>query len=1208
MRADEPLSDTRGISNLTICLLGALLGLAAGLFILRGFIFSPGLVEQGDLRWPYSSEVYPMHYLWDEPRQYFVVINHMLGRLVPYLFAPEAAERLFILAPFPIMGLSMFFATFKLTARRLDSPTVPLIAGTVATLFFIVNPTVAIELRHQVLLWFYAFLPLLVYVSYTAFSGISSHTRSKIVKNSIYIALLLFVMSISNWMLFFFPVLLLPFLAAFSRPYGDHLKKSILLIGLTFALFAVFCSVWLVPLALGSGSSSPSRVPTNEVLDALSGRSQMINVLTQTSFWETEFFHSIFTLQGRGLSLLWGGATLMMPILAFSSFLLRKDRLAIWLGIFALAFIFLAKGTQPPFGGLYHWLVFDSPVVSSFGWQYKVSNRWNLDVMFCYSLLIGFTASYVLGWIRASINWDRLRKGLFAAAILVFLAVPPVAAYPLLTGDLSGTMKPQELPSDYVALNQWLDEEGSDSKVMFYPEPPRWGAAKPTLALAYELRLRVFRYYWLFMDDSLLHEGTARYGELLAPWNVGHIVVRGDLLNEESEESTQEVLSALLKQEDLELVKQFGSLYVFENQAYSSHIGAASQSVVVSGGLENITSLTSLDSYDLADSPIVFLDQSEVNSDYLLGADILVSSQGNPDLHLSLLGDEYLLKPFDATHHHQPAQRWSKGSTEEFMYIHWHSYLRGELMENWQIDYGKGLVFTWAQDTLDIPFGVGDSGSYDLFVRYFRNQDGGTIRIWLDGEPLEEMETKDQVNQFVWEKVDSLKLDKGKHQLAMENLEGFNAVNLFALLPAGEIEEYELDVAISLLGDECLLKPFDATRHYSPAQRWSTVSTEEFLYVGQHPYLRGEEMENWQFDYGKGLVFTWAPDTLDVPFGVKESGSYDLFIRYFQNQNGGGIRIWLNGEPLKGMRTRYQVNGFVWEKVDSLKLDKGKHQLAIQNLLGFNAVNLFAVLPAGEVEEYEREVSDLLRDKRIIYVLEAESEFYYSEAQISQEFGAEASNGRVIELGNNSQVWQEIDILRDGNYRLAIGIKGSASVEIDNRSFPMNSTDLSLRYLDPIYLERGKHRIQISPIDTEGSSYLDVVWLYSVQEGSETLEDIFTPKERIAQVIEYEKINPTKYKVKIDASQPFMLSLSEAYDPLWVAKVDGKEYRSVPLYSVVNGFWIEQTGELEITLEYKLQRWFYYGAVISLTGLVSALGYLVWSWISERRRKAQTLH
>ena len=55
-----------------------------------------------------------------------------------------------------------------------------------------------------------------------------------------------------------------------------------------------------------------------------------------------------------------------------------------------------------------------------------------------------------------------------------------------------------------------------------------------------------------------------------------------------------------------------------------------------------------------------------------------------------------------------------------------------------------------------------------------------------------------------------------------------------------------------------------------------------------------------------------------------------------------------------------------------------------------------------------------------------------------------------------------------------------------------------------------------------------------------------------------------------------MLSFAESYDPLWEARIykNGKlvgKVRSIPVYSVINGFWINETGDLEIVIRYTPQ-------------------------------------
>jgi hypothetical protein len=113
-------------------MLGALIGLAAGLYFLRIFIFTPGVgALYYDLSWPTSQDVYPMHYLWWEMTQTPQVPQIMLAYLFIYWLPPEIGVRFLFLVIFMVMGMSMFFAMYKLTAPRHATPRVPLIASTV---------------------------------------------------------------------------------------------------------------------------------------------------------------------------------------------------------------------------------------------------------------------------------------------------------------------------------------------------------------------------------------------------------------------------------------------------------------------------------------------------------------------------------------------------------------------------------------------------------------------------------------------------------------------------------------------------------------------------------------------------------------------------------------------------------------------------------------------------------------------------------------------------------------------------------------------------------------------------------------------------------------------------------------------------------------------------------------------------------------------
>ncbi|RLC34172.1 MAG: hypothetical protein DRZ76_03185 [Candidatus Nealsonbacteria bacterium] len=94
------------------------------------------------------------------------------------------------------------------------------------------------------------------------------------------------------------------------------------------------------------------------------------------------------------------------------------------------------------------------------------------------------------------------------------------------------------------------------------------------------------------------------------------------------------------------------------------------------------------------------------------------------------------------------------------------------------------------------------------------------------------------------------------------------------------------------------------------------------------------------------------------------------------------------------------------------------------------------------------------------------------------------------------------------------------------------------------------------------------------------------------------KVNPTKYIVNVKiSSSPSLLVFVKAYDPFWEAQVykNGtlvRKIKPVPVYGVMNGFWINQTGLLEIAIEYEPQRWFYYGSVVSLLTFTWCILYL----------------
>lgn len=164
---------------------------------------------------------------------------------------------------------------------------------------------------------------------------------------------------------------------------------------------------------------------------------------------------------------------------------------------------------------------------------------------------------------------------------------------------------------------------------------------------------------------------------------------------------------------------------------------------------------------------------------------------------------------------------------------------------------------------------------------------------------------------------------------------------------------------------------------------------------------------------------------------------------------------------------------------------------------------------------------------------------------------------------------------------------------IGNSSMPnlLNVTDIGLKVFNRHYegLENYFLIKNISFIqDSENGMY-----------DSNTILDKWTQRRINQNVIsDISKIDATKYKLRINATEPYTLGFVQSYSPLWVAKVkeDGQrtfEFNSFPIYSGINGFEIDKLGQYEIEIDYKPQKWLLVGTYISISTVIGLLGYIL---------------
>lgn len=112
-----------------------------------------------------------------------------------------------------------------------------------------------------------------------------------------------------------------------------------------------------------------------------------------------------------------------------------------------------------------------------------------------------------------------------------------------------------------------------------------------------------------------------------------------------------------------------------------------------------------------------------------------------------------------------------------------------------------------------------------------------------------------------------------------------------------------------------------------------------------------------------------------------------------------------------------------------------------------------------------------------------------------------------------------------------------------------------------------------------------------------------------SQILGFERTSPSRMIFRVNASEAFTLVICESYDSNWKASVKGKTYKSSPVLSVESGFAMNETGIVEIVVDYEPQEWFDLGCVTSIVTVAILMTFPIFSYaikaIERRKKRAQ---
>jgi hypothetical protein len=596
-----------------------------------------------------------------------------------------------------------------------------------------------------------------------------------------------------------------------------RISTNLLVILFLFSLVNLF---WIYPYLLSTQirSVSPNYVLVEENLETLSKQNDLHSTLTLIGNWQEQQEGKPF--QNSTLNFLWLYSGIALPIFALSAFLFsrRLIKFTIIFAITALVGILLAMGTQSPYD--YFGLMLGSPLLTKYMWLFRDPDKWSFLIAFGYSFLIGIT-SYSLLRFFGRLSYYRANIFITSGFLLLLIGTIVLYSYPVYRSNMDVKFRPIILPSEFDKLNTYLSTLTTD-KVFFIPYPQeetQWNklnrvgdiyqmhSIKPSIESTGFTGMASMgtTNYYNYLEKSIIGNRSKNISDSFLPLGSSYIIFHNDTWDNR-ERSLDPNKALFMRQlytiDELENVHNVGFYRVFrvDGNRDSQQFNIFGHNIASLGGLKAQSSLNEVSSFSSLNSSLLFVDDIHTkhanemveNSDYIM----LEKSPSFGDLFFALVDEKYIIQPFTETNRYEPTKVWSKSGATDPDFGVFHPHLEGLGMQNWEFDYGKGLVITQAMGAkIAITTEIQESGEYDLFLRYLKNQKGGPIRVYFDDRVIREINSEDyerSSNNFVWENLgSSLNISKGKHTIMLENVAGFNAVNILAAVHTNEITKLE---------------------------------------------------------------------------------------------------------------------------------------------------------------------------------------------------------------------------------------------------------------------------------------------------------------------------------------------------------------------------------------------------------------------------------
>jgi len=1159
---------------------------------LSSFLLTSGVANCGDLTWPFYSEP-PLTGLFQDNTQSGQIPNQAIvyGWLFNLPVDAGIQERVFMLGVFALIGVSTFFATFRILQGESVERRLTYVLSGVATVIYVINPITFYYMVDLFLLIGYGFLPLILYVLIRFLH--SERTGRDMVQFGLLTGVLIAASSgdprWAVWDVYFILLVLLTMLAL-SRFRGA--LRSLGYLAVSGGSFAALSAFWILPTLAATGQSTLLARPNLSVAFYYSVNqfATLPNALRlQADYWAPT--RELFLTGDAILDMALEVAQFVLPFLAVVGvvFFWRRKLILSMLVVWVATLILATAPTSPLsfIQDAYQYLVFEFP----FGVAFRTSYKWLLVSVYPTVLLAIFAVPGFDRWIKAGglrlprlrLDHDRLHRLVVVGSVIVLLSSSLIAGWPLLTGNARGTVMPEEMSGDYHQVYDLIEDMGVDNdyRILYLPSNPLTGFSVPGVHDSPYLHYLI----------TLLDRGDfTRMGSALSLIGVKYVIL-------DKTEETAEKRDVLLKaQEDLTVAYEGSQLLLLVNNAVRDQVRLSDLAISFAGVDAGATLLT-WDDWVQSDHTVADLDRLFAYSQYV------IMGEGYP--YNLLLTQSTVSEPFLYTAYY--GSTWYNVVAYSASNYEMIEFLNKYGLDNWDLDFEKGLVYT--NVTAYVPPGF--SFPDDAIVAYYDLTQPQTAEEWQEINDEEQYGAR---QELLWSK-------DGLEVLLLNSTLGWKTVSS-PEIPVHYNSTYTLDIEImSTSGYEVQFKiaEYDANHtllRIKSVERlgtgpiyWTTV---RMNYEITDPNVSYISVQIWHganttqplpneivirsLKVYNSTAYLETPRT-DGSVSIDTSGDYRVSVRALASSQGGILTVMIDGVPYH-IKTAASTAQFTWLDLGVINLSAGKHDISILNDDGLNAVNLIMFTEEEKFRDLVDGYEALLAEKILIYVLGDASDGTPLNGEWTVNY--DPSLGPV---GLYLVVDRTMDVVVAGNHTFTVASDHSSTLVVDG--VPVATLDASNRQAT-VNLSKGNHIITLLTSDPYYA--LDYMAAFPSSAGFD-LDNVRGLHNNNGEVVEVTKVDPSNYLVSLRTNGTVALIFSNPYDSAWTITGGTSEVTPIPVNAAQNVFLVTDIGNLSLTITYSLNKPFFDGLGISFISLAAiaaiySVFYLKdgwgWKWLRAR--------